>query len=76
MVITVTLNPAMDKTLTLYGFSLGEGNRVLSAGNDIGGKGVNVSKVLKKVSIDSAAVGFLGGAEDEVFRSELKVIEG
>jgi len=72
MVITVTLNPAMDKTLTLDGFSLGEVNRVISARNDIGGKGVNVSKVLKEFSIESAAMGFLGGAEEEVFRSELK----
>jgi 1-phosphofructokinase len=76
MVITVTLNPAMDKTLTVDGFSLGEVNRVISARNDIGGKCVNVSKVLKEFSIESAAIGFLGGAEEEVFRSELKEIEG
>jgi len=33
-------------------------------------------KALKEFSIESAAMGFLGGAEEEVFRSELKEIEG
>ena len=51
MVITVTLNPVMDKTITLDGVSLGEVNRVLSARQDVGGKGVNVSKVLKEIAM-------------------------
>lgn len=72
MVITVTLNPAMDKTLTLDEFSLGEVNRALSLRQDIGGKGGNVSKVLKELSVESVAIGFLGGANEEVFRRELK----
>jgi len=72
MVITVTLNPAMDKTLTLDRFRLGEVNRVTKARQDIGGKGINVSKVLKEFSIDSVAIGFLGGTNEEVFRRELK----
>lgn len=72
MVITVTLNPAMDKTLILDDFTTGEVNRVVSVRHDIGGKGINVSKVLKEFSIDSVAIGFLGGIFEEVFRKELK----
>ncbi|MGB4590522.1 MAG: PfkB family carbohydrate kinase, partial [Clostridiaceae bacterium] len=72
MVITVTLNPAMDKTLTLDEFSLGEVNRVTLIRQDIGGKGINVSKVLKEFAIESVAIGFLGKTNEEVFRNELK----
>lgn len=71
MVITVTLNPAMDKTLTIEEFSLGKVNRVSSARNDIGGKGINVSKVLKNFGVDSVCTGFLGGILENTFHDEL-----
>lgn len=74
MVITVTMNPAMDKTLVLDGFTLGEVNRVVLGRNDIGGKGINVSKVLKEFGEDSLALGFLGGILEEVFLKELKTM--
>lgn len=60
MVITVTLNPALDKTLVVKDFAVGEVNRVQSARDDLGGKGINVSKVLKEFGVDSLALGFLG----------------
>ena len=41
MVITVTLNPALDKTMVLDGMEIGEVNRTVSSRNDIGGKGIN-----------------------------------
>lgn len=72
MVITITLNPAMDKTLVLDGILVGEVNRAESARNDIGGKGINVSKVLKEMGTESMASGFLGGILEEVFRKELR----
>lgn len=72
MVITVTLNPAMDKTVVLDGLQVGEVNRLLSARNDMGGKGINVSKVLNEFKVPSTAIGFLGGALEENFRKELK----
>lgn len=71
MVITVTLNPAMDKTLSIDNFSLGNVNRVSKIRYDIGGKGINVSKVLKNFDIDSNCTGFLGGIWKETFNSEL-----
>ncbi|WP_326512396.1 1-phosphofructokinase [Clostridium intestinale] len=71
MVITVTLNPAIDKTLIVDGFQLGSVNRTMDVRHDIGGKGVNVSKVLKNLGIDSLAIGFLGGVFRKSFESEL-----
>lgn len=71
MIITVTLNPAMDKTMVIDGIEIGEVNRADSVRNDIGGKGINVSKVLKSFGTDSLATGFLGGIMEEPFRKEL-----
>lgn len=71
MIITVTLNPAMDKTMVIDGIEIGEVNRADSVRNDIGGKGINVSKVLKSFGTDTLATGFLGGIMEEPFRKEL-----
>ncbi len=71
MVITVTLNPAMDKTLTIVDFTIGDVNRVSKLRYDIGGKGINVSKVLKNFGIESTCTGFLGGLWKETFQVEL-----
>lgn len=71
MIITVTLNPAMDKTMVIDGIEIGEVNRADSTRNDIGGKGINVSKVLKSFGTDTLATGFLGGMIEEPFRKEL-----
>lgn len=71
MVITVNLNPAMDKTITLNGLNVGSVNRIESLRHDIGGKGINVSKVLKNFSIESICTGFLGGIWEKSFIKEL-----
>lgn len=71
MVITVTLNPALDKTLTIENFKLGAVNRVSNIRYDIGGKGINVSKVLKNFNVDSVCTGFLGGIWESYFIEEL-----
>ena len=71
MIITVTLNPAMDKTITVNNFSCGIVNRVSSIRHDIGGKGINVSKVLNNFETNSICTGFLGGMWDKHFISEL-----
>ncbi|QAT41347.1 1-phosphofructokinase [Clostridium sp. JN-9] len=71
MVITVNLNPAMDKTITLNGLNVGSVNRVESLRYDIGGKGINVSKVLKNFRVESICTGFLGGIWERSFVEEL-----
>lgn len=62
MIITVTLNPALDKTVEIPDFSLDAVNRITSMRTDPGGKGLNVSKVIAKLGGTSTAVGILGGA--------------
>lgn len=61
MIITVTLNPALDKTVEIPDFSLDAVNRITAMRTDPGGKGLNVSKVIVKLGGTSTAVGVLGG---------------
>ena len=60
MIITVTLNPAVDKTADLSKFEHGGLNRLTNIINDAGGKGINVSKTIKALGGTSIATGFLG----------------
>jgi len=60
MIITVTLNPAIDKTVQINKLIPGGLNRITDIVFDAGGKGINVSKTLKVLGMDSMATGFLG----------------
>ena len=62
MIYTLTLNPAMDKTVVIEDFTAGGVNRIRSLRVDVGGKGINVSKCLKSLGCDSVAAAFWGGA--------------
>ncbi len=70
-VITVTLNPSMDKTLVVDNYTTGKVNRARSIRYDVAGKGINVSKVLINFGIESTCVGFLGGLWESNFKEEL-----
>ena len=61
MVYTVTLNPAIDKTVTIPQFTAGAVNRIQTVRTDVGGKGINVSKTLEALGVPSVAAAFLGG---------------
>ncbi len=61
MIYTVTLNPAIDKTIVLKHFEKGTLNRVKNSLTNIGGKGINVSFVLKALGGESTALGLAGG---------------
>lgn len=72
MVYTITLNPALDYNISLEEFTLGKLNLADKAYFLGGGKGINVSKVLKNLGIPSKALGFLGGFTGEFIKRELK----
>lgn len=61
MIYTVTLNPAIDYIVRLDHVATGEVNRMASDDKFAGGKGINVSRILKRLAIDNTATGFLGG---------------
>ncbi|SFN88068.1 fructose-1-phosphate kinase [Cohaesibacter marisflavi] len=59
-IATVTLNPAIDQTIQIPNFAMGEVNRVASEQSDAGGKGVNVASFLAQFGHKIAVTGFLG----------------
>jgi len=61
LIYTLTLNPAMDKTVVIENLTTGSVNRIKSLRVDVGGKGINVSKCLKSLGCDSTAAAFWGG---------------
>lgn len=74
MIFTVTLNPAVDKTLSIPNFNIGQVNRVESLRVDAGGKGINVSKTVKELKGESIAFGFIGGKSGEFIKEYLDAI--
>ncbi len=71
MVLTVTINPAVDKTYIINDFQPFSVNRAQRIIYNAGSNGVNVSRVLKQVSRDNLVLGFVGGHNGTVFLSEL-----
>lgn len=72
MIYTVTFNPSLDYIVSVDDFRLGMTNRASSEQMLAGGKGINVSTVLRNLGIESVALGFAAGfTGDEIIR-ELK----
>ena len=72
MIYTVTFNPAIDYIMTAEDLLLGETNR--SKGEQIlfGGKGINVSAVLKNLGAPSRALGFVAGFTGDALEDAIK----
>ncbi len=64
MIITITCNPAIDKTIK-------DNNTIF----DIGGKGINVSKVLKSLGVDSICTGFIGKDNKNIIYDKLDELD-
>lgn len=71
MIYTVTLNPALDKTVEIPGLALDTVNRITKLRTDPGGKGINVSKVIAKLGGTSKAVGILAGSSGKAIQDAL-----
>lgn len=61
MIYTITFNPAVDLVIQVPNCQLGTLNRSMSEEYVAGGKGINISVVLKRLGVDNIATGFLGG---------------
>ena len=61
MVYTVTFNPSLDYIVSVPDFKLGKTNRTTKELMLAGGKGINVSTVLKNLGVDNVALGFVAG---------------
>lgn len=72
MILTVTLNPAVDKTCELGTLLPGEVNRLTKSSSVAGGKGINVTKVLRQFHMPVAAVGFLGGSGGKLIEDAME----
>jgi 1-phosphofructokinase family hexose kinase len=61
VIVTVTLNAAIDRTLTVPNFQLGHRHRASQGLTLAGGKGINVARALKRLDIPVVATGLAGG---------------
>jgi 1-phosphofructokinase len=67
-VVTVTINPVIDQTISIPNFTPGAVNRVQASQLDAGGKGINVASYLCDYGHPVTVTGFLGADNDEIFR--------
>ncbi|AUW96229.1 1-phosphofructokinase [Streptococcus pluranimalium] len=72
MIYTVTLNPSIDYIVRLDAVEVGQVNRMDSDDKYAGGKGINVSRILKRLAIDNTATGFIGGFTGRFITEELE----
>lgn len=72
MIYTVTFNPALDYVIDVNDIKLGELNRTTEEKIFCGGKGINVSFVLKTLGIDSIALGFVAGFTGKEIEKRVK----
>jgi 1-phosphofructokinase family hexose kinase len=72
MIYTLTLNPAVDRELTVPAMEFDSVLRASESRVDFGGKGFNVSRLLKGMNERSTAVGFLGGNAGDLLQKGLQ----
>ncbi|PTI14990.1 1-phosphofructokinase [Staphylococcus warneri] len=72
MIYTVTFNPSIDYVMFVDDFKIDGLNRAQDTNKFAGGKGINVSRVLKTLGVDSTALGFAGGFPGDFIAQTLK----
>lgn len=75
MILTITLNPSVDITYKLDDLKIGNINRVTNYVKTPGGKGINVSKVLKQLGNEVGATGFLGGTNGDYIKNGINELD-
>ena len=60
MITTICLNPCFDKTVNVDTLLPGQVNRIRDARVDMGGKGLNVAVVAKRLGLDVQCIGIMG----------------
>src|ERR671926_748295 len=71
MILTVTLNAAVDRTLVAPSLSLGHRHRASEGVTLAGGKGINVARGLRTLGVPVLATGFVGGRNGDAIRDGL-----
>jgi len=69
MIITVTMNPAIDKTVDVDILERGGLNRIKHVELDAGGKGINVSKTIHEIGGNSIVTGFIAGNTGKIIKN-------
>lgn len=72
MIYTVTLNPSIDYVINLGHLNIGHVNRVDSEHVYPGGKGINVSRILKELGHENVATGFISGFTGDFIEGSLR----
>jgi 1-phosphofructokinase family hexose kinase len=72
MILTVTLNAAVDRTVAVPNFHLGHRHRAVESRTVAGGKGINVARALKRLGRPAIATGFAGGPTGERVLEQLR----
>lgn len=71
MITTVCMNPALDKTVTVDALQMGQVNRIRASRTDVGGKGVNVAVVARRLDMTAQVIGIAGEDGLERIRQKL-----
>ena len=71
MIYTITLNPALDRTLYVKKIQYDDSSRIEREQRYAGGKGIDVSRVLTTLGADNKALGFVGGFAGEELEGRL-----
>ena len=74
MIYTVTFNPAIDYVVRTDSLKTGSVNRARSEEMYFGGKGINVSAVLKELGVGSVALGFIAGFTGEAIEKGIRAM--
>ena len=72
MIYTITFNPALDYTVQVEEFEIGKINRTKSENILAGGKGLNVSIILKRLGIENTALSFIAGFTGKELERKIK----